>query len=320
MNQFDVNVKNVDVSICVKCENIDCECMNEECIMSVENSFAPHKLNTVHLIDEEDVPAGLRWKMFAMRLESLSKQSRQADMTLMEMKQRGGYHAADLDDAASIARASRIALRNCCWDRDPLPAVVKAAPSFIQRPFPCDPCTLDLHCRNTPIADVNNEIGKLSNALMGFSDDGRGDGDVSGDPNDGDVVMKSIVTKVKAYNGEKISNQDVANSVAADMWRQRNRECRDRTGRMCDISCKGNESSPRCSVKCFDSSDDNAMVAAAIASARNAKRKNRRLRTKSATETPANIPLDYVREAFDKEPDEEKAFLRWKLNRGYIMI
>ena len=67
---------------------------------------------------------------------------------------------------------------------------------------------------------MNNEIGKLSNALMGFPEDGSGDGKVSGDPIDGDVVMKSIVAKVKAYNGEKISNPDVANSVAADMWRQ----------------------------------------------------------------------------------------------------
>ena len=137
MNTLNVNVQNVDVSMCVTCEKSECECMKEGCIMSVENSFAPHKPDTVHLIDEnvddasgydtgdaitrkdeEDVPAGLRWKMFAMRLESLSKQSRQADMTLMEMRQRGGYHAADLDDAASIAKASRSALRNCYWDRD----------------------------------------------------------------------------------------------------------------------------------------------------------------------------------------------------------
>ena len=116
------------------------------------------------------------------------------------MRQRGGYHAADLDDVASIARTSRSALRNCFWDRDPLPAVVKAAPLFIQRPFPCDPCTLDLHCWNTPIADMNNEIGKLSNALMKVPGDGCGNDAVYGDPIDDDVVMKSFVAKVKAYN------------------------------------------------------------------------------------------------------------------------
>ena len=119
----------------------------------------------------------------------------------MEMRQRGGYQAVDLDEAASIAHTSRSALRNCCWDRDPLPAVVKAAPSFIQRPFPCDPCTLDLHCWNTPIADVNNEIGRLSNALMGVPGDGGGNDAVYGNPVDDDVVMKSIVAKVRAYNG-----------------------------------------------------------------------------------------------------------------------
>ena len=89
---LDVNVQNMDVSMCVKCEKIECECMDEGCIMTVKDSYVPHKLNTVHIVDEDgadasgddaedaaprkdedDVPAGLRWKMFAMRLESLSK-------------------------------------------------------------------------------------------------------------------------------------------------------------------------------------------------------------------------------------------------------
>ena len=84
---------------------------------------------------------------------------------------------------------------------------------------------------------------------------------------------------------------------------------------MCDVSCKRDEGSPKCTVQCFDSAEDNTMVAAAIASVRNAKCKTRRLRMRSASETSADIPLDYVREAFDKEPDEEKVFLRWKLNQ-----
>ena len=48
---------------------------------------------------------------------------------------------------------------------------------------------------------MNNEIGRLSNALMGIPGDGGGNDAVYGNPVDDDVVMKSIVAKVRAYNG-----------------------------------------------------------------------------------------------------------------------
>ena len=53
----------------------------------------------------------------------------------------------------------------------------------------------------------------------------------------------------------------------------------------------------------------------AIARAHEDRLQERRCLADSAFETPAGIPLAYIREAFDKEPDEEREFLRWKLSQ-----
>ena len=127
-----------------------------------------------------------------------------------------------------------------------------------------------------------------------------------------DPVLSAVVDKVTTSECELVSDPDLANSLACDLWRHRNKEIRQQPCTGGDLQCcPGQDDKALCKVTCFDSPDDNFRVSRAIARANAARLQERRRLADSAFETPAGIPLDYIREAFEKEPNKEREFLRW---------